>query len=490
MKKIFFLTGLFIGASIYAQKNNIFLQRDFWKTNPSIEIIENKIVAGNNIAQLNSNAFDAVVYALLGKVDNATIKYLLTKKGNDVNKKTHDGRTYIFWAAYKNNLEIMKYLVKNGARKDIIDTHGYTFLNFAASTGVVNKTLYEYSFSIGADITKEKSHNGANALMLIAPYLKDFSLVDYFISKGASLQDKDNNNNGIFEYAVKGGNLKFLNALLKKGVTPKNNAMVFASQGLRNKKNTLATYQFLESKGVKVNVIDEKGKNPLHAIAYNSKDLAIYNYFINKGVSVNLQDKEGNSPFMNAANSNTLKVVQFLSKYIKDINAKNKDGHSALTMAVNRNTTDVIKFLLEKGAAINTVDKEGNTLAYYVINNYRANNSKTFEDKLKLLIKNGLIINKKQHNNNTLIHIATSKNNVALLQRLEEFSIDINAKNDDGLTPLQIAAMKGKDVKIIKYLVSKGADKTVKTDFNESVYDLALENEILKKNKTNISFLK
>ena len=70
------------------------------------------------------------------------------------------------------------------------------------------------------------------------------------------------------------------------------------------------------------------------------------------------------------------------------------------------------------------------------------------------------------------------------------FNIDVNAKNKEGITALQISAMKAKDDKIIKYLLGIGADKTIKTDFDETVYDLASENELLKKQNVNISFLK
>ena len=50
--------------------------------------------------------------------------------------------------------------------------------------------------------------------------------------------------------------------------------------------------------------------------------------------------------------------------------------------------------------------------------------------------------------------------------------------------------MSAKDDKMIQLLVSLGADKTVKTDFGESTYDLAMENELLRKNNINIEFLK
>ena len=67
--------------------------------------------------------------------------------------------------------------------------------------------------------------------------------------------------------------------------------------------------------------------------------------------------------------------------------------------------------------------------------------------------------------------------------------IDINAKNNEGNTALHIAAMKAKDAEILKFLIEQGADVKATTDFDESVYDLASENELLKKNKIDINFL-
>ncbi len=487
MKKIHLvlLSNFIFVGSMFAQKANIFHERNFWKANPSIKVIDEKSSKGNNISELNNNAFDAVVYAILENTDNNTIKYLLSKEGNSVNKKTHDGRTYIFWAAYKNNLELMKYLVSKDAKTNIVDDHGYTILNFAASTGQTNTKMYDYLIKMAANIKTDKNRKGANVLLLVAPYLENYSLVSYLLSKGASLEDKDNNGNGIFEYAAKGGNISLLETLIDKGVQKGENTMIFASQGLRRKKNTLQTYKFLESVGVKTNCIDKDGKNPLHAIAYNNKDLATYSYFISKGVNVNLQDNKGRSPFMNAANNNTLEIVKFLSKKITNINSKDKKGRSALIMSVQSNNKDVVKFLLGIGANINTEDADGNTLSYYLINIFKTTE---FEDKLSILEKNGLVMNKLQYSKNTLLHIAAAQDNLALLKRLNSFNIDVNAENKDQLSALQIAAMETKSIKILEYLLSIGAHKNIKTAFNETIYDLASENELLK--NSNINFLK
>ena len=99
-----------------------------------------------------------------------------------------------------------------------------------------------------------------------------------------------------------------------------------------------------------------------------------------------------------------------------------------------------------------------------------------------------MVVNQLQNSGNTLLHIATLENNLPLLKELAVFKIDVNAINKESLSALQIAVMKAKNTEIIKYLLSIGADKNIKTDFEESLFDLASENELLKKQQ--INFLK
>ena len=97
-------------------------------------------------------------------------------------------------------------------------------------------------------------------------------------------------------------------------------------------------------------------------------------------------------------------------------------------------------------------------------------------------------MNQNQSDGNSLLHIAAKKNNLELLRRLSQFGIDINAVNNSGYTVLHLASMMAKDESIIKYLLNEGADKNIKTEFDETAFTLAQENELLK-NK-NIEYLK
>ncbi|MEM9143370.1 MAG: ankyrin repeat domain-containing protein [Bacteroidota bacterium] len=482
-----------LGASA---QDNVFLERDYWTTHPSKAQIEKDIASGNDISALNEYAFDAVTLALLEKVDNETIKYLLGKEGNGVNKLTHDARTYIFWAAYKDNLAMMEYLLQQGAKTDIVDSHGYSLLNFAAVTGQTNTRLYDFILDHGANIQSEINRNGANALLLVAPFIQDFAGIDYFVGKGLSLRDTDEHGNGIFSYAAKGGNLPILKKLVNQGVPyaglnkTGGNAMLMASQGTRGNPNTLETYKYLESLGIDANITDQSGNNPLHNIAYSVAEPSIYNYFLEQGISVDQKDEDGRTPFMNAAQYNDLDVIKLLAESAQNIDAQDKEGRTALALAVHRNQPEVVAFLLEKGVKTNLKDKNGNTLAYYLMKTYNAKRPEAFEAKLALLEDKAVSLNTPQQNMNSLYHLACKSDNLPLLKRLEPYNIPVNAKNANGNTALQLAAMSAKDDSILKYLIQKGADKTVMTDFEESVFDLASENELLKANGIVLDFLK
>jgi len=490
MKQLFIATITLLSFTIQAQDNSL-LDRAFWKKNPTIEAVQGEIKKGNNPTELNSNAFDPTVLAINEQASNDVIKFLLSQKGNDVNKLTHDGRTYIFWAAYRGNIEIMEYLLKNGAKTNVFDDKGYSALNFAASSGQANTKVYDLLISQGIDPKKDLDHNGANALLLVAPHDNDFTLINYFIAKGLKIDSTDKEGNTAFNYAARTGNIETLKALIAKGVGFNDNAIIIASQGGRGTANKLELYKYFETLKIKPNAIGKNGENVLHNLARKEKQSEIINYFFLKGVDPNKADKDGNTPLLNAAaSSNDIEVINLFLARAKDIDHANNKGVTALAQALKNNSPEVVRLIIEKGASLEVLDSNGDNLTSYLIQSYNPKKESDFEAKIKMLNEKGFNIGTKQKNGNTIYHLAVAKEDVTLLKILDRFRSDINSRNKEGMTALHKAALIAKDDTQLKYLLTIGAQKEVKTDLGETAYDLASENEFLTKNKVAIDFLK
>jgi len=493
MKKL--LTAIFTfmsAATILAQaQHNILLEQSFWKTSPDVTAVRAEIEKGANPSQFNGNLFDPVVLAINAGAPTPTIEYLLTQPGNTVDKLTHDGRIYLHWAAMRGNVELMEYLVAKGAKGNFVDGHGATPINFAAGGGQQNTKVYDICLAHGADLKKDLNNDGANALLIAIPNDKDLALTNYFISKGLDLKSTDAAGNNAFSYAARAGKIETLKALLQKGVPANSNAILMAAQGSRGGANSIEVYQYLESLKLKPNVIGKSGENALHAIVRRPKQDEIIRYFLSKGVDVNKADEDGNTVFMNAAASNRdTATIGLLLSSVKNINLGNSKGVSALAMAVRSNSPEVIGYLISKGADIKTADKNGENLAFYLVQGYNPQRAPEFDAKLKVLQDKGFKVAEPASNGNTLYHVAVAKNDLSLVKRLEAYQIDVNAKNKEGITALHKAAMVSKDDAMLKYLISIGAKKEIETNFKETAFDLAGENESLSKNNVTVNFLK
>lgn len=475
-------------------KKNVFSDRDFWAENPSVEDIKQKITEGNDPVAMTKSAFDGVTYAILGKASKESIAYLLTLKGNEVTKLTHDGRNYLLWAAYKGDISVVKMLIDKGSDVNLVDSHGYNVLTFAAVGGQQNTALYDLILSTGHRIDETNSV-GANALLLLAHAIDNQETFTYFIEKGLDIASEDAKGNTIFNYAASSGNKFVMQKAIdlkldyKKLNTDGVNAFMFAAKGKRRKTNDLTVFKYLDSLGLDANIITKDQETPLHALAYYQKDPKVFDFFIEKGVDVNVKDAEGNIAFLNAIVSDNFEIAKKLLPLTEDVNYKNKKGYAALTYAVRNQSIETFKYLINNNADALVKDEKNNGLMAHLFDVYKESKKDDFLNMLAILQSKKITPTIDAEGNN-LLHKAVAIGAEILVEKALSFDEAINLKNAKGLTPLQVAVMKAKDLKIVQLLVAKGADITIKTDFEESIYDLASENELLKTDLNALAFLK
>ena len=131
---------------------------------------------------------------------------------------------------------------------------------------------------------------------------------------------------------------------------------------------------------------------------------------------------------------------------------------TALHLAAGRGHLAVVKLLLERGAT-QRADMNGHTPLFYAA-------AAGFDRVVKILLQSGASpkLRAKAEDEGDIgpHHLAVKAGKVSTLKLLLDAGAGINDQTTRGDTPLALAAFHGK-VKVIKYLLSRGADPTLRT---------------------------
>lgn len=498
MKYCITILFLVVATGVFAQQTeNPLLGRKFWSPTTTVADVKAMVEKGYDPTDINTHNFDVMSYAILENVPLDVCEYLLSFDKNAVDRPTHDGRNYLMWAAYKANVPLMKRLIELGSRTDILDNHGYNYLTFPAVAGVTDPEVYDLILQSDIDI-KSTNRKGADALLLLSGHLKDDKMIKYFEDKGLSIRSTDDDGNNAFMYAAGRGNVDMMDYYKSLGLAYnfKNdkgeNAIIMASRGGRGVKNGLEVFSYLEDLGIATNIRSKSNNTPLHGFSVVSqKDTNLINYFLNHGVDFYEVNEDGRTFFLNTVARRNYDLAKHYLPKVTNINHQDSKGYSALTYALRSKSGEMVDLLLNKGADLNVRDAKGNDLAYHLFDSYRSEkDNEFFENYILELESNGINFSRKQGEGSTILHVAVEKGIPHLIKKALTLGIDVNVKNGEDLTPLHIAAMRANDSSILKLLLQHGADRSITTSLDETVYDLAKENELLSEKATDINFLK
>ena len=225
--------------------------------------------------------------------------------------------------------------------------------------------------------------------------------------------------------------------------------------------NDLSAVKELINGGADVNMEDDMmGYTPLYlAISDGNKEMV--ELLIAKGADINKPDKRtGYTPLMLALNSNNAELAKFLIDKGADFKIRSNDGTTALILACGV-SPELAKTLLSKGADIHALTEKGQgVFTQCIVAGMMRGNEEITPEFAEFLLSKGANIDEKNtvggYKGYTPLFWAILYGETDVVKFLAEKGADVNAKADNGKTPLSIASEAG-DEKIVEILKNHGA---------------------------------
>ena len=429
-----------------------------------------KVINETNI-DINTKNEDGVT-PLMNAVkynNNLEVVNLLLNEGADVNIKNSMGKTPLMYAAeYNSNPEIIKVLLKNGVDVKAKGVNEAPLALFAAENE--NLEVMKILVNAGMETTVNDYHYNT-ALMLAAGRNNNPEVVSYLIDRGSNLEATDKWGGTVFERAANNENEEIMKLIIDES---------FYMEREKRKnylKSALETAkEYNENKKI-VEIIESqirKDSNLLDALEADDKEL--FKELLEKDVRVNIRDEDGYTPLMIAlASDYDIKIIKKLLNKGAKINSRNIDGVTPIHFAsANHSDLDVFKLLIDKGANIKSRTKNGEDVLI------GASYNENPEILNYILTKDGFDINQKYEQNQTvLFHVLKNYGKLKNIKSIINAGAKINIReNAEGKTPLMVAAAESNQ-EIIKFLLSQGADGSLKDSNEKTAFDYAENNYLL-----------
>ena len=370
---------------------------------------------------------------------------------SDINAVDEDGNTVLHLAAKINDADLVTYFIVRGADPELKNYDSDTPLHVAIKNGCVDAARAIAAMNINSLFDRDA--DGVTALDL--GLQKNDAYYDIFITTKAG-EIRDTEGQTIVHYFVKTKDLKAIQQCIKKEIP--------------------------------ISVKDDSGKTPLDVAFLDMNDIksveiaaelimggadeveSDFSYF-QDAVSVrnmNSRFEDGQTPLHLSAISNHQAIAQYLLKNGADTSTQDSAGATALHEAVRYGNLDIAKQLLNAGANVNARDNIGKTPIMLIFPQEK------MQETYRLLVSYRADLLQKDMYGDTVLHTAAMISVPGeTLSLLTMNGADINARNKEGVTPLEIAIKKN-DVQSARFFTSYGANIHTQDTYGASPLTLAL----------------
>lgn len=433
----------------------------------------------------------------------------LVEKGANVNAKDNNGNIALLFAVENTDIEMAQCLINAKAYVNAANNQGVTALYLAAKKG--QREIVEYL--IRRDANANTADNWGCTPLLVAVASGHLNVVEFLV-KNRKANINAANNDGVTAVHMAGAKWRadMVKLLVEEGnanITVTNNlgdtVLHFAALGEYCNKNAseqaaYSTIEALLGYGVNVNVTNEGGCTPLHFAASKGNEIAVKCLIVHGADKDKINNKRKTPlDFAIASKDRGILGARAVVDYLIGL-SKPKVFHgtcsSGAATSIEPQKLDLSDQLMATGqqkgnryrmAAVLKTDhsaptesciinrkfggallinekKEEVRLASCVTGLHRAVVAGNIHEVKQLLRKKKVDVDAKDERGLTALHVALiqPKPSIDMIKCLaKEGNANINSVNNDGETALHFAA--SQDLQdIVKFLVTKGADVNVK----------------------------
>jgi len=418
---------------------------------------------------------------------------LAAPKAADVNHRFSDGSTPLQWAVYEGDVEEARRLIEAGADVSAANDYGATAMGLAAEVG--HTELLELLLDAGADVDSPNPE-GQTALMAVAR-TGNVEAARLLLDRGAAVDARERwGGQTALMWASARRHPQMMALLISRGadvdarsihrdyqrhVTAEGRPKSLDSGGFTPllyaaRENCIACVDVLLANGADIDLPDPDGVSPLLLAIMNANwDLA--KRLIEAGANVNQWDIFGQAPLFAAVGLYTradggrasidppnetkgIEVLRMLLERGADPNMQlffrpanvrgstNTRGSTPLIRAANNGDLEVVKLLLEHGADPTLYMADRQTPIHAVLAG-RAPERQALE-LIRVFYEAGTDVNvvalvhhMQEVRGGSALHYAVRKRYKEVIKQLAAYGIDMDARDQDGLTALDYTQSRG-----------------------------------------------
>ena len=398
----------------------------------------------------------------------------------DIDSKDKHSVTPLLFAVMKDHVEVVKYLLQQGADTSL--TYGFTKRN-ALHIASQNGSVATIEMLLSYELKPDSRDGEGNTPLAIAAALGQIEAVNCLLEHGADPSLKGKFGWSLLHFAAMSDNVIIIETMLSKGLDINSRAQTLGITP------AMVSIRFGKLEALKYLLEKGDGTTPLMVAAAMGQERAV-NLLLSKGADPHLKNLMGKNLLHVAAQGGNTSIVKKALSYDIDIDSKDEGSATPLIIAVKGNHVKVVKFLLQRGAdmsltygpdkmnVLHIASQEGSVAVIEMLLSYdlrpdprdgegntplacAAANGQI--EAVNCLLEHGADPFLKGQNGWSLLHFAAQSGNVVIIETMLSKGLDIDSRAQTlGITPAMVSIRFGK-LEALKYLLEKGAHGSLKT---------------------------